>query len=62
MKTSDPAVVRVLARQHYPVDVILRRARWYVAHPLGLRHLEEMVEERDIPIDHSPVHHWVIGR
>lgn len=55
-------MVRVLARQHYPVDVILRRARWYVAHPLGLRHLEEMVEERDIPIDHSPVHHWVIGR
>jgi transposase-like protein len=31
-----------------------------VANPLSLRHLEEMMDERGIPFDHSTVHPWAI--
>ena len=34
--------------------------RWYVAYPLSLRNLEEMMAERGIAVDHSTVHRWVI--
>jgi len=34
--------------------------RWYVAYPLSLRHLEEMMAERGISVDHSTVHRWAI--
>ncbi|MPW23232.1 IS6 family transposase [Paraburkholderia sp. CNPSo 3157] len=30
--------------------------RWYVAYPLSLRHLEQMMAERGIAVDHSTVH------
>ncbi len=43
MTTLNPAVARVLERLHYPLDVILMCVRWYVAYPLSLRHIEEMV-------------------
>jgi putative transposase len=59
MKPSlNPAVARVLKRQHYPLEVILMCVRWYVAYPLSLRHIEEMVAERGIDVDHSTVHRW----
>ncbi|MFL9966862.1 IS6 family transposase, partial [Paraburkholderia sediminicola] len=29
MKTLNPAVARVLKRQHYPLDVMLTCVRWY---------------------------------
>ncbi|TDY16711.1 DDE superfamily endonuclease [Paraburkholderia sp. BL6665CI2N2] len=45
---------------HYPLDVMLLCVRWYVAYPLSLRHLEEMMAERGIPVDHSAVHRWAI--
>src|ERR1700730_13306966 len=60
MKTLNQAVVRVLKRLHYPLDVILTCVRWYVAHPLSLRHLEEMMAERGVSVDHSTVHRWAI--
>jgi hypothetical protein len=54
MKQSvNPAVARVLKRLHYPLDVILMYVRWYVAYPLSLRHLEEMMAERGMSVDHS---------
>ncbi|MDB5784485.1 MAG: family transposase [Caballeronia mineralivorans] len=56
----NPAVARVLKRLHYPLDVILMCVRWYVAYPLSLRPLEEMVAERGIAVDHSTVHRWAI--
>ena len=58
MKTLNPAVARVLQRLHYPLDVILTCVRWYVAYPLSLRHLEEMMAERGVSVDHSTVHRW----
>jgi putative transposase len=60
MKTLDPGVARVLKRLHYPLEVILTCVRWYVAYPLSLRHLEEMMAERGIAVDHSTVHRWAI--
>jgi len=60
MKTLDPGVARVLKRLHYPLEVMLTCVRWYVAYPLSLRHLEEMIAERGIAVDHSTVHRWAI--
>ena len=57
-QTMNLAVARVLKRLHYPLDVILMCVRWYVAYPLSLRHLEEMMAERGISVDHSTVHRW----
>jgi transposase-like protein len=56
----NPAVVNVLKRLHYPLDVILLCVRWYVAYPLRLRHLEQMMAERGISVDHSTVHRWAL--
>jgi transposase-like protein len=60
MKTLNPAVARVLKRLHYPLDVILTCVRWYVAYPLSLRHLEDMMAERGVSVDQSTVHRWAI--
>jgi hypothetical protein len=62
MKTLNPAVARVLKRLHYPLDAILTCVRWYVAYPLSLRHLEDMMAERGVSVDHSIVHSWAVKR
>jgi putative transposase len=51
---------RVFLRLHYPIEVILVCVRWYVAYPLSLRHLEEMMAERGVAVDHSTIHRWAI--
>ncbi len=56
----NPAVAKVLKRLRYPLDVILLCLRWYVAYPLSLRHLEQMMGERQISVDHSTVHRWAL--
>ena len=53
-------MAKVLKRLHYPLDVILLCVRWYVAYPLSLPHLEQMMAERGISVDHSTVHRWAI--
>lgn len=45
---------------HYPLEVMLTCVRWYVAYPLSLRHLEEMMAERVISVDHSTLHRWAL--
>ncbi|CBJ80017.1 transposase (fragment) [Xenorhabdus bovienii str. Jollieti] len=40
---------KAFKRLHYPVDIIL-----------SLRNLEEMMTERGIRVDHSPLYRWVI--
>jgi transposase-like protein len=50
----------VLKRLDYPLDVILTCVRWYVAYPLSLGHLEDMMAERGISVNHSTVHRWAI--
>src|SRR3989442_11582401 len=45
---------------HFPQDIILMGVRWYVAYPLSTRHVEELMEERGVHVDHSTVNRWVI--
>jgi putative transposase len=52
-KTMNETLCRVFTRLHYPIEVILVCVRWYVAYPLSLRHLEEMMAERGVVVDHS---------
>jgi putative transposase len=59
-QTMNPAVAHLLKRLHYPLDFILMCVRWYVAYPLSLRNLEEMMAERGIAVDHSTVHRCAI--
>jgi transposase-like protein len=36
----------VIKRLSFPLEVMLVCVRWYVAYPLSLRNLEEMMQER----------------
>ena len=56
----NDALRKVLKRLHYPLEVMLVCVRWYAAYPLSLRHLEEMMAERGVEVDHSTVHRWAI--
>ena len=40
---------------HFPPEVILMGVRWYVAYPLSTRHVEELMEERGVDVDHSTI-------
>jgi putative transposase len=51
---------KVLKRLHYPLEVMLICVRWYVAYPLSLRDIEEMMQERGVFVDHATVHRWAI--
>ena len=44
----------------FPIDLILVCIRWYAAYPLSYRHLEEMMEERGVFVDHSSINRWAI--
>ena len=37
---------------HFPQDIILMGVRWYVAYPLSTRHVEELMAERGVEVDH----------
>ena len=39
----------------FPIDVILVCIRRYAAYPLSYRHLEEIMEERGVSVDHSTI-------
>src|SRR5919106_3457797 len=45
---------------HFPKEVILMGIRWYLAYPLSTRHVEELMEERGVDVDHSTINRWVI--
>ena len=47
---------RVIKRLHYPVEVMLLCARCCSAYPLSLRHIEEMMAERGVAVDHATIH------
>ena len=51
---------KVLKRLHYPLEVMLTCVRWYVAYPLSLRHIEEVMQERGVFVDHATVYRWAI--
>ncbi|OOG50389.1 IS6 family transposase [Polaromonas sp. C04] len=51
---------KVLKRLHYPFEVMLTCVRWYVAYPLSLRHIEEVMQKRGVFVDYVTVHRWAI--
>jgi hypothetical protein len=53
----------VLKRLHYTLDVIQMCVRWYVAYPLSLRHLEQMMAERKMAVafDRAPPDHEAVA-
>lgn len=55
------ALRKVIERMHYPLEVMLTCVRWYAAHPLSLRHIGEMMQERGVFVDHATVHRWALN-
>ncbi|MET3118851.1 putative transposase [Undibacterium sp. GrIS 1.8] len=51
---------KVLKRLHYPLEVMMLCVRWYVAYPLSFRHIEEMMGERGVVVDHATLHRWAV--
>lgn len=64
MKDTTPAMIetlrKVIKRMHYPLEVMLTCVRWHAAYPLSLRHIEEMMAERGVCVDHATVHRWAM--
>ena len=54
------ALRKVIKRMHYPLEVMLTCVRWYVAYPLSFHHIEEMMVERGVFVDHATVHRWAL--
>src|SRR5262245_42828211 len=45
---------------HFPPEIILTGVRWSVAYPLSTRHVEELMLERGVHVDHATINRWVI--
>ena len=70
-RTADSVILRTLLikvfpdmlntkRMRFPLDIILVCIRWYAAYPLSYRHIEEIMEERGVFVDHSSINRWAI--
>ena len=46
--------------RHFRSEVIVLCVRWYLRYPLSYRDLEEMMAERGLAVDHSPIARWVL--
>ena len=49
-----------LKGMRFPIDVILVCIRWYVVYPLSYRHLEEIMQERGVLVDHWSIKRWAV--
>jgi transposase-like protein len=47
-------------RLRFPTEVILVCFRWYTSYPLSYWHIEAMMEERSVVVDHSSINRWSI--
>ena len=45
--------------RHYESEIILLCVRWYLRYALSYRDLEEMMNERDLSVDHTTIYRWV---
>jgi Bacterial extracellular solute-binding proteins, family 3 len=41
--------------KYCPLEVMLTCVRWYIAYPLSYRHIEELMQERGVSVDHTTV-------
>lgn len=49
-----------ISGMRFPIEVILACISCYAADPLSYRHLEEMMQERGVVVDHSSINRWAI--
>ena len=47
--------------RHFKEDIMMMSMRWYLSYALSYRHVEELLLERGVSIDHSTVQRWVVG-
>jgi transposase, IS6 family len=45
--------------RHHESEIILLCVRWYLRYTLSYRDLEEMMEERNLTVDHTTIYRWV---
>jgi transposase, IS6 family len=45
--------------RHFQAEIILLCVRWYLRYALNYRDLEEMMQERGLPVDHTTIFRWV---
>ena len=45
---------------HFEKEIILLCTRWSLAYPLSYRHIEEMMEERGVDVDHPTINRWIL--
>jgi transposase, IS6 family len=45
--------------RHFEAEIILLCVRWYLRYPLSYRHLEELMDERGLSVDHTTIYRWV---
>ena len=46
--------------RHFAKLLILQALRWYLSYPLSYRHVEELMKERGVSVDHSTINRWVV--
>ena len=45
---------------HFPQAIMLLGVRWSLAYPMSSRHVEELMEEHGVPLDHATIQRWVV--
>ncbi len=45
--------------KHYKSEIIITCVRWYLKYPLSYRNLEEIMEERNVEVEHTRIMRWV---
>jgi hypothetical protein len=58
-KLMIEALRKVIKRMHYPLEITC--VRRYAAYPLSLRHIEKMMAERAVFVDHATVDRWTLN-
>jgi putative transposase len=59
-KRGGEAIAGSFKGAHFPQDIMLTGVRWYGASPLSTRHIEELMRERGIHVDHATINRGVI--
>jgi transposase-like protein len=55
-----PAPRSAFAGFRFPPDVIIVAVRWYLRFGLSHRHVEELLAERGVEVDHGSIYRWVL--
>src|SRR5947207_2804557 len=56
MSKNRPALFR---GRHFQDEIIVLCVRWYLRYSLSYRDVQELMAERGLSVDHSPVWRWV---